>query len=258
MEWSRAKSVLLAVLLCANLFLAGNLAFQIVQGRAQQRQAMEDALRLLHQDLGEFDDGMLRQAAGRLPVLSFARSPEKELAAARALLGAGQSDTEGGVSTFRSDQGQLIFRTGGELRLTLAAGPPEQTVDFYRQLLEQAGFPMGHCLAWMEGETAIFQQRLESGVALYQYRLECRRAGQGLEIQGRWLLKEQGTEAGDGAKGYQTALALRAYLLQQQIKSPPEAVEPVYRLRDLGNGQLMAWPGWLVTIQGDQHLIVVE
>lgn len=258
MEWSRAKSVLLAVLLCANLFLAGNLAFQMVQGRAQQRQAMDQVLQLLHQDVGQFDEAMFRQGAGRQPVLAFARSPEKEREAALALLGTGQSDTEGGVSTFRSAQGELVFRTGGELRLSLAAQPPEQPLEFYRALLQQAGFPMEHCLAGTEGQTVIFQQCLESGVRLYQCRLECRPAENGLEIQGRWLLESQGREAGDGAKGYQMALALRAYLIQRQIKSPPEEVEPVYRLRDLGNGQLMAWPAWLVTLEGEEHLILAE
>lgn len=258
MEWSRAKSVLLAVLLCANLFLAGNLAFQIIQGRAQQRQAMDQVLQLLHQDLGPFDEGMFRQAAGRQPVLAFARSPEKERAAALSLLGTGQSDTEGGVSTFRSAQGQLVFRTGGELRLTLSAAQPEQPLEFYRSLLQQAGFPMENCLAWQQGQRVFFQQRLASGVQLYQCQLECGPSAEGLEIQGRWLLETQGGKAGDGAKGYQMALALRAYLLQQQIQSPPEAVEPVYRLRDLGNGQLMAWPGWLVTLEGEQHLILAE
>ena len=64
MEWNKAKSVLLAVLLCANLFLAGNLALQIAQGRTQQRQAMDQALELLHQDLGDFDETMFRAADG--------------------------------------------------------------------------------------------------------------------------------------------------------------------------------------------------
>jgi len=90
MEWNKAKSVLLAVLLCANLFLAGNLALQIAQGRTQQRQAMDQALELLHQDLGDFDETMFRAADGRRHVLAFNRSPEKERAAALALLGADQ------------------------------------------------------------------------------------------------------------------------------------------------------------------------
>ena len=255
MEWNKAESVLLAVLLCANLFLAGNLALQIAQGRTQQRQAMDQALELLHQDLGDFDETMFRAADGRRPVLAFNRSPEKERAAALALLGADQSDTEGGVSTFRSPQGELIFRTGGELRLNLALPPLEQdTPAFCRQLLEQAGFPMKDCLSWEEGDRVFFQQQTE-GVKIQQCVLECATDGQSLEIQGRWLLADQALQVGDGSKGYQMAVALRAYLIQQDIRRPPSAVEEVYRLQDQGNGRLLAWPAWLVTAEGRQHLI---
>ena len=191
----------------------------------------------------------------RSPVLAFNRSPEKERAAALALLGADQSDTEGGVSTFRSPQGELIFRTGGELRLNLALPPLEQdTPAFCRQLLEQAGFPMKDCLSWEEGDRVFFQQQTE-GVKIQQCVLECATDGQSLEIQGRWLLADQALQVGDGSKGYQMAVALRAYLIQQDIRRPPSAVEEVYRLQDQGNGRLLAWPAWLVTAEGRQHLI---
>lgn len=255
MEWNKAKSVLLAVLVCANLFLAGNLALQIAQGRTQQRRAMDQMLELLHEDLGDFDDAMFQAADRRRPVLAFSRSPEKERAAALALLGADQSDTGGGVSTFRSARGELIFRTGGELWLTLALQPPDQEAPtFYRQLLEQAGFPMKDCLCWQEENGVFFQQQTE-GVKIQQCVLECRAGGQGLEIQGRWLLDDQALQAGDGSKGYQMAAALRAYLIEQEIRRPPSAVEEVYRLQDQGNGRLLAWPAWLATIDGRQHLI---
>ena len=48
---------------------------------------------------------------------------------------------------------------------------------------------------------------------------------------------------------------MRAYLIQQDIRRPPSAVEEVYRLQDQGNGRLLAWPAWLVTAEGRQHLI---
>ena len=67
MEWNKAKSVLLAVLLCANLFLAGNLALQIAQGRTQQRQAMDQALELLHQDLGDSTGRQKKNVRRRWP-----------------------------------------------------------------------------------------------------------------------------------------------------------------------------------------------
>lgn len=256
MEWHRAKSVLLAVLLCANLFLGGNLALQIARGRAQQRQAMDQTLELLRQDLGDFDEAMFRAADRRRPVLAFSRSPEKERAAALALLGADQSDTEGGVSTFHSPQGQLVFRTGGEIRLTLTFPPStEEPAAFYRQLLEQAGFPMEDSLTWEEGGAVFFQQQTEDSVKIQQCVLECRAEGQGLEIQGRWLLDDQALRAGDGAKGYQMAAALRARLIQQDIRRPPSAVEEVYRLQDQGNGRLLAWPAWLATVDGRQILV---
>ena len=51
------------------------------------------------------------------------------------------------------------------------------------------------------------------------------------------------------------AAALRARLIQQDIRRPPSAVVEVYRLQDQGNGRLLAWPAWLATVDGRQILV---
>ena len=78
MEWSRAKTILLVVLICTNLFLAGNLLWQVSHGWAQQRQAMDQALSLLQEDVGEFDEDIFRSLGTQRPVYAASRDTALE------------------------------------------------------------------------------------------------------------------------------------------------------------------------------------
>ena len=142
MDWKKAKTILLLVLLCTNLFMVCNLAWQVSRVKGQQRQAMNEALSLLRQEVGDFDEDLFRDLGTQPAVYRFERDRQKEEQIAQALLGDSQREDEGGgITQFRSQAGQLEFRSGGVVELTLERQPEGEGAAFYRDLLAEAGFP---------------------------------------------------------------------------------------------------------------------
>ena len=68
MDWSKAKNIIIAVLLAANLLIGGNLLAQRASQQAQIRQAAEDTFAFLEK-AGMAVDAQLPQQAEKLPVL---------------------------------------------------------------------------------------------------------------------------------------------------------------------------------------------
>ena len=249
MEWGRAKTILLIVLLCTNLFLAGNLLWQVSHGWAQQRRAMDQALSLLQEEVGEFDEGVFRSLGTQRPVYAASRDAALEKQAAQALLGTGKSETGGGVSRFSSEKGSLTFYTGGEVRLTLLDCPPLSGEEWQR-LLEKAGFPMENCRREEADGQVFLQQGMPAGEPLMDYALTCRSAGSSLVAEGRWLMDTQLHQVGEGAKSYQMVMALHRLWQEEDFSQPPESAWEGYRLRDQGNGNFLLLPVWQVEAGG--------
>lgn len=254
MEWSRAKTILLVVLICTNLFLAGNLLWQVSHGWAQQRRAMDQALALLQEDVGEFDEDIFRDLGTQRPVYAASRDTALEKKAAQALLGTEESDTDGGVSRFSSEKGTLTFYTGGEVRLELFT-ESSLTGEEWQELLEKAGFPMDNCRREEEGEQVVFFQGMPSGEELMECTLTCRTKGNGLVAEGRWLMDTQLRQVGEGAKSYQMVVSLRRLWREEGFSQPPESARESYRLRDQGNGNYLLFPVWQVEAGGKSFTV---
>ena len=68
MDWSKAKNIIIAVLLAANLLIGGNLLAQYSSRQAQERQAAEDAVAFLEHE-GMQIEAAVPEKAEKLPVL---------------------------------------------------------------------------------------------------------------------------------------------------------------------------------------------
>ena len=68
MDWSKAKNIIIAVLLAANVLIGGNLLAQHSREQAQARQATENAYAFLEQ-AGMQVDAQLPDQEKKLPVL---------------------------------------------------------------------------------------------------------------------------------------------------------------------------------------------
>ena len=64
--------------LCTNLFMVCNLAWQVSRVKGQQRQAMNEALSLLRQEVGDFDEDLFRDLGTQPAVYRFERDRQKE------------------------------------------------------------------------------------------------------------------------------------------------------------------------------------
>lgn len=256
MEWKKVKSVLLLVLVCANLFLAGNLALQLARARAVQRDAMDQALALLHRDVGDFDDDIFRQMGTQQPVISLPRKQEQEEKAALALLGS--AEMAEGATTYTSDQGTLSF-LGGKMELRLKGAVTGEPEVFFRDLLEGAGFPMKGSRATAQGDSVVFAQYTPAGVPILEAALTCgseEADGQGyLTVQGTWLLESKGEKAGEGERGYQMVTHVRACLKKEGVSAPPEKVELAYSLYRFTPDEILAKPVWRVAAGGKVYTI---
>lgn len=257
MEWKKVKSLLLLVLVCTNLFLAGNLLLQVIRGRAQQREAMNQALELLHRDVGDFDDDMFRQMGTQQPVIALQRRPDLEQKAARQLLGA--EGGAGGAITYTSEKGELSF-SGGSVSLRLAGQVEGDPTAFFRGLLDGAGFPMKGSRATVEGSQVLFAQYTPAGVPILGATLTCgAETGEDgrayLTVQGTWVLDTTGNKAGEGQRGYQMVNHVRACLKNRGVTAPPERVELAYSLYRFTTDEILAKPVWQVTAGGKVYTI---
>ena len=250
MEWKRIKSILLLILLCTNLFLLGNLALQVLRSKDQQRQAMNEALALLRQDVGTFDEEILRQMGSQLPVLSLQRSPEKERQIALALVGSDKQGGGGAVSRYQdaSGQRQLDFRSGSAVSYRGPGQVSGNGEEFFLQLLTDAGFPMKGSTVVTQGEQVIFTQMAPQGRVIDNCILTCSQEDGDLLVQGQWILDFSSQQAGEGQRGYQMVMSLRGYLQQQGITAPPTSARVTYHVESRENAALLVYPVWQVEV----------
>ena len=141
MEWKTVRNWLLLLVLAADLILAGNMGWQLLRLRREERTAVLDAVAAAESRGVSFDPEMVLAMPRTAGSYRARRSGTEEGAAAEALIpGAQAQEPGGGVVLYTGGGGQISFRRGGALEMTLLGRSASGARDCL-ELLREAGMP---------------------------------------------------------------------------------------------------------------------
>lgn len=253
MEWKNLRKWMILTLLAVDLFLAGNLLWQVHEQRQSERTALLDAVQVAQRRGIALD----AEALLGLPVAPEAfgtqRSTALEQQAAAALLGEPlqQEGPGGGVSIYRGERGRLSFRRGGALELELIR--QEAGAGDWQKLLASAGFPVEEVRIEQQGDGVTLIQ-CQQGATIVNSRLTCTAAEGTAQVRGRWLLSRELTASQESLSRAQLALALCDLLETRGIEAP-DGLEFGYSLQSEDAQSLLLEPVWIVTCGTEQLLL---
>ena len=118
MEWSRAKSILILLMLLANIYLGLNIAMQIRERSSQEKAMAHSAWSIITQQGVVVDEQTLLELNVEEKGYVLLRDTSMERTAAEGLLGHCHEESPGGgIYSYSSERGELTFRSGGYIEL---------------------------------------------------------------------------------------------------------------------------------------------
>lgn len=210
MEWSKVKSMLIALLAAVNVLLALNIYFQLSRRAGAQREAFENSVSLLQQAGVEVEPQLFEDMADSLPLMQSQRSTEIESQVAQALLGkAGLEEAGGGISIYTSSAGSVIFRSEGVFEAVLHDG---KTAAQLLDAILETGAAQGISCEKTERADGVSAQLLLDGLPVTGAVLECSDTGQGARASGRWYFGQELQRVSFAAERCEMMLALLTVL----------------------------------------------
>lgn len=244
MEWSKAKTLLILLMLAVDLYLGVNIYTQLHARAAEEAGMVRDACALLEAQGVAVDADLLLALPGDLRAYTFDRSTAAEQKAAEGLLGAcTQTQRGGGIYVYEGQAGSVVFRSGGYMELQWAAG---------------AGGDIGTLLTPRPENS-----RLEMAGAGESYTLRM----DGLPVVGACVSRSHddgwtGTwifsgdpAAGDAALSRARLILTAGQLMRDNGRQRIDSVACVYVLTAQQSGDLRLTPAWQVTSGREQWLL---
>lgn len=259
MQWDKVKTILLAILLVVDSFLAWNLSQNFISRSQRNRETLANVRELIGEQGVQLAPGFGIPAGVTLPALEAERSARAEEQAAAALLGEGaqREDREDGSACFTNADGESIrfFRDGAlEARLRVDASPEGRNGRI--QLAEQrlAGFPTHGGVFNASGEDAVRLEAWTAGVPLFDRAITITFENGWLSASGRWTLELPYTTTGTSVY-YDGADALLTYAYQAQDGTVIRDMELGYRLGEENAGRIPLVVCWRIeTDKGAEFL----
>lgn len=255
MEWRRVKTIIIVILLLVNGFLLVLVGARRGEERRYEQSALDRTLQVLAENGIQVTGDEILSADPRQPA-SVERSVQAETRAVSALLGESVEGANrgGGLYIYRTDRGQVSFRSGGELSTVLEDDPWWHTDD-----------PLAHAAALVSGmklKLELTDARVSGGSGQVVYRqsldgapvFSCRLVftyedGRLCEVSGS-LLAVDGVTAESGQ-----LLSLPTVLLRflddvldtGDVVSAILAVEPGYLTTQSFTGTVRLTPVWRIS-----------
>ena len=251
MEWSKVKSILIALLVVTNVILGVNIHSQLQERRESERAALESALELLRRSGAAFDEETFYSLPETLSQYSAPRSEEAEAAAARALLGdCTYQGAGGGIGIYTSEAGSVTFRSGGLMEAGLTDGRTAQ--QLLEGLLQAAGTPRGNYEV-EETPQGVRAQLYVDGHPVVGAALECEDTPGGAAASGRWLFAL--SLAQDGAGQTRAEMAVALLQLEREAPLDIQGAEAVFVLEQERGGGMQLVPAWRIDEKNEQIIL---
>ena len=255
MQWDKVKTILLAILLVVDSFLAWNLSQNFIASCRRDHEVLANVRTLLNESGIQLAEEFSIPAGESLPALEAERSIHAEDAAAAALLGADveREDLEDGSVRFANHSGEsILFRRDGMIEARLEAGEtPESSTD--REHIAElllAGFPTHGGVFQAAEDGSVHLTARIAGVELFDRSLEiCFRNGWAV-VRGRWTLELPYTTTGSNIY-YDGADALLTYAYQAPENTVIRKMSLGYRLGEENAGRIPLVVCWRIQTDKD-------
>ncbi|MEA4824699.1 MAG: hypothetical protein VB111_11400 [Clostridiaceae bacterium] len=153
MDWSRAKNIVIGMLILVNLFLLGTLGYLKYTEEANFRESVEGTVRVLEARGIAIDESMITKIKDDRRMCVIVRSRDSEAAVAAAFLGATEVSGSGGNDRYRSESGTLSWLSGGMFDAAFRADAVS-----LGELLAASGLPLTQTAAISDGGGTIYQR----------------------------------------------------------------------------------------------------
>lgn len=240
MEWSKAKSLLILLMLAVNLYLGINIYTQVRARANQEEEMVLAACDILRQRGIEFDEEAVLALPSGLQSWTWVRDPEAERRAAVRLLGECTEERPGGgIYVYSSAAGKVIFRSGGYVELQPAEGGDVQGPG---QLLELEGenSRLG-VQAAEDSYTLSFDGHQITGAQMVR--------GEDMAWSGTWIFAAA-PERGEQSLPMAKLLLSVSQLLETQGIRTIDHISGAYAITSLQSGDIRLVPVLLVEADG--------
>lgn len=204
MQWERAKSILLAILLAVNLFLTGSLLFRLYTARERDQAVVGHLQTLLARHDLTLDRSFALAADTQLPLLFVDRSIAREQVVSEALLEGSSVRTEQSDGTLRYTRGtdwvswQADGRINASLSLPSFVSAANDPVACVQKLVTETGLASERALYTRRAHTVEVTEPI-AGHPVYTQSLAVRFSSDSgrLYLHGAWILGTPYAIAGD-------------------------------------------------------------
>ena len=245
MEWSKAKSLLILLMLAVNLYLGINIYTQIQAQNRQERQMMEDACEILEQRGLYFDREAFMALPSGLESRIWIRDLQAEKEAAFRLLGEYTEDRPGGgIYAYEGENGTVIFRSGGYVEVQPVNGA---SLDLAALLL-----PQGE-----ESRLTMVEHEGQYTLALDGYAVEgaYMGRGEGESWSGNWIFTTESQSSGEALSRAKLILAASQILESRGIYTVRD-VSCIYVMTSLQNGDVHLVPA--LVLEGEDETLFIS
>ena len=250
MNWKKVRGWLLLLLICADLFLAGNIARQVIQMRTVEHTALEDAAAVAQKRGIQLDPETVFAMPRRQTAYFAERNSAQERTIAQTLLGSVTAEEPGGgVCIYQTELGQISFRRGGAIEWTLRKEPEQENL---RAFLEETGLPVSGARE-QSGEEDLLVQSFR-GRPIYNCCLSCTKQNGNLQLRGRWLLGEGQPQKQEIRSRAQMLMAL-CDVMERLALCRVDALEDGYYLQSEDLDTIRLEPVWAAETEGGTVLV---
>ncbi len=240
MEWSKAKSLLILLMLAVNLYLGINIYTQVRAQSLREQQMVEDACTILEQRGFSFDAEAVMALPSGLESWTWVRDPEAEKAAALRLLDTCTEDRPGGgIYAYTGEGGTVIFRSSGYVEVQPSEGTAFDLLPFLA--------PQG------EGSRLTMEQKEEEYLLFLDgYAIEGAHVsrGDGEAWIGSWIFAAAPQSSGESLSRAGVLLAA-AQILESRGLYTVDEISCIYALTSLQNGDIRLVPALVVEADGE-------
>ena len=241
MEWSKAKSLLILLMLAVNIYLGVNIYTQLRAEAVQEEEMVRDACTILKQQGITVAEEVSEALPFGLQSHTWVRDIEAERQAALRLLGECHEDQPGGgIYTYNGTEGAITFRSGGYVELLENDGAD---LDLKRLLL-----PQGE-----ESRLTLMQQ--DGGFALcfdgYAVLGAGVGKGEGETWSGTWIFASA-SQPGEESLSRAQLILSAGRLLEKSGYTELKGITCVYLLTSLQSGDIRLLPALLLDTGSEQ------
>lgn len=233
MEWSKAKTILIMLMLAANIFLGANIVIQLNENRRGEAEMVNSAWSIISGQGVSVDKELLLDMPDSMSGYVFSRNPADEKAAAKGLLGeCREVQPGGGIYSYTSEKGELIFRSGGYIELYWNDEGSQPDLEGFLSAAAETGLQARD----EDGRWLLYMDETPVDGALFLAE------GDG-DFSGNWIFGDLG-----GAEVQTLSRSAMILALGQAVRSQQSPVisslDAAYVMTAMQNGEIRLTPVW--------------